>query len=80
MIDLKFIESVEKAHFRTNEDTGANPNALLIWNLVRKNCGLAPLSKDDLPAYCQTHKTYHHIKPDNGCERVRIPKAFIIQH
>jgi hypothetical protein len=62
-----FIERVEKAHFRTNEDTGANQNAMLIWNLVRAEAGLPPLDLRDLPAYCETHKMYHVIRADYGC-------------
>lgn len=68
-IDSNFINEVEKAHFRTNQDTGANLNALLIWNLVRKHVGLPRLEVDDLPAYCEAHETYHKIRADYGCHR-----------
>lgn len=45
---LEFIERIEKAHFRTNSDTGANSNSLFIWNLLRKEVGLHRLIPDDL--------------------------------
>ena len=69
MIPIEFIERVEKAHFRTEHDTGANHNALLIWNVVRKEAGLPPISLQDLPAYCATHKMYHVFNPELGCVR-----------
>lgn len=69
LIDKDFIEKVEKAYFRTDEDTGANWNALFVWNRVRDHVGLSQLRKEDLPAYCQIHRTYHVINKDYGCER-----------
>lgn len=45
---MEFIEQTEKSHFRTASDTGANPNALFIWNLLREHAGLPRLTKDDL--------------------------------
>lgn len=72
MIDEKFIAEVERQHFRTDEDTGANSNGLMIWNLVRKEFGYVPLMKQDLPAFCTTHKCYHIIKGGYGCAR-KIP-------
>ena len=69
MIDKDFIASVEKNYFRTNQDIGAEYNALFIWNIVRKEAGLEPLKMDDLPAYCMTHKMYHKIQPDYECIR-----------
>jgi hypothetical protein len=48
---LDFIREVEDAHFRTECDTGANLNVLLIWNLVRKEAGLPWLQKSDLPTW-----------------------------
>lgn len=44
----KFIESTEAAHFRTPYDTGANMNALFIWNLVRDFAGMDRLTLKDL--------------------------------
>lgn len=68
-IDTDFIKRVEASHFRTNEDTGANLNALLIWNMVRQHLGMTQLTTKDLPSYCITHKTYHVIRSDYGCKR-----------
>lgn len=67
MIDEDFIKKVEAAHFRTRTDTGANTNALLIWNLVRAHVGLSKLEIDDLAAFCTSHRTYHVIRADYGC-------------
>lgn len=64
-----FVSRVEQAHFRTDEDTGANPSVLMIWNMVRRHFGMSNLLRENLPAYCATHDTYHKIKPDYGCKR-----------
>lgn len=48
MIDLEFIADIERRFFRTEHDTGANINALMIWNLVRKEAGLPKLQVFDL--------------------------------
>lgn len=69
MIDTAFIKQIEESHFRTNEDTGANSNALFIWNLVRQHIGLHILRLDDLPAYCSAHGKYHVINREYGCLR-----------
>lgn len=45
---VEFIEDVEKCHFRTPYDTGANHNAMFIWNIVRGLAGLDCLDEDDL--------------------------------
>lgn len=45
------MAEVEAAHFRTVEDTGANPCALLVWNALRRRAGLPWLSKEQLPAW-----------------------------
>lgn len=66
-IDSDFVKEVERHHFRTEHDTGANLNAMLVWNIVRKHVGLPPLSKKDLPRYCVHHDTYHLLRPDYGC-------------
>lgn len=68
-IDAAFIKDVESRHFRTDEDSGAGSNALMIWNMVRAHVGLQPLKKSDLPAYCVTHNCYHIIREDYGCKR-----------
>lgn len=59
---LKMIAEVERKHFRTEHDSGANQNAMMIWNRVRKHAGLEPLTLSNLPAWCETCKCYH-IKP-----------------
>src|SRR6266540_2438292 len=48
---LVLITEVERDHFRTVEDSGANLNVLLIWNIVRRHAGLPRISRDDLPAW-----------------------------
>ena len=70
-IDLDFIKSIEQAHFRTSTDTGANLNALLIWNCVREHVGLPRLTLGDLPAFCLTHNKCHVIQEEYGCCRER---------
>lgn len=45
---LALVERVEKAHFRTHQDTGANPCALMVWNIVRQEAGLPRLTSRDL--------------------------------
>jgi hypothetical protein len=71
MLDKTFIESVEKAHFRTDSDTGAHPSALFIWNMVREHAGMPRLLKSDLPSWCETHEKYHVIQEGYGCKRIR---------
>jgi len=44
----EFIEDVESRHFRTPYDTGANTNALFIWNQVRELIDLPRLDRDGL--------------------------------
>lgn len=56
----EFIDRVETAHFRTDCDTGANKNALFIWNMVREHAGKSRLRKTDLRTYCAICKKYHH--------------------
>lgn len=68
-IDQEFIERTEASHFRTDTDTGANFNAIFIWNVVRQHVGLPILKLSDLPAFCETHQKYHVIKKDYGCKR-----------
>jgi hypothetical protein len=56
---LQFIKETEAAHFRTVHDTGANLNALLVWNLVREHAGLPRLRLSDLRSYCSKCACYH---------------------
>ena len=59
IILLEFIKSVEERDFRTESDTGANSNALYIWNHVRRLAGLPDIEKSDLPAWCVKCRKYH---------------------
>jgi hypothetical protein len=68
-IDADWIKEVEGHHFRTNHDTGANLNALFVWNILRRRAGLPSISKNDLPAFCIIHNTHHIIDEKNGCVR-----------
>lgn len=45
---VEFINDVEACHFRTAGDTGANLNAMFIWNIVRNWAGMERLTTDDL--------------------------------
>lgn len=45
---LAFIDDVERSMFRTDMDTGANTNALIVWNQLRMYAGLPALSRTDL--------------------------------
>jgi hypothetical protein len=44
----EWIRDTESRHFRTPFDTGANLNALMIWNLLRGSMGMSPLTRVDL--------------------------------
>lgn len=70
---LQLIADVEKAHFRTQGDTGANSNALIIWNCVRRYAGLPRLEREHLPDYCETHFCMHVIRNDYGCKQQFLP-------
>lgn len=48
---LDFISDFEKSHFRSETDTGANPSAMMLWNMVRFRAGLEGITEDDLPKY-----------------------------
>lgn len=45
---LEFIDQTEGSYFRTHHDTGANMNALFIWNQLREFAGMPKLTKRDL--------------------------------
>lgn len=45
---LAFIDDVERSMFRTDMDTGANTNALIVWNQLRIHAGLPALNRMDL--------------------------------
>jgi hypothetical protein len=56
------IKEVEKAHFRTVNDTGANPTAILVMNHFRMLAKYNPISKADLPAW----DGVRYAMPDNS--------------
>lgn len=68
---LEFIKDQEERNFRTEHDTGANPNALFIWNMVRRLAGLPDLKRTDLPAYCEICEEYHQYPHKRRGARVR---------
>ena len=61
----EMIETIERRHFRTAYDTGANSNALIVWNSVRDFCGLPYKGIADLPTQCVTHGECHVL--GKGC-------------
>lgn len=62
----EFIDEVERVFFRTGHDTGANANALIIWNQVREYAGRERLTRDDLiRRHAETDgKTFEEMKAD----------------
>ena len=56
---LAAIKAVESAHFRTNEDTGANQRASLVWSALRRQFGLPMIARDDLPAWDEARGGYY---------------------
>lgn len=56
---LQFIADTERAHFRTVHDSGANSNAMMLWNLLREHAGLSKLMLNDLPTWCSVCSQYH---------------------
>lgn len=44
----EFILDVEKTQFRSPFDTGANPCAMMVWNLLREWAGMERLTTNDL--------------------------------
>ena len=56
---LQFIADTERAHFRTVHDSGANSNAMMLWNLLREHAGLSKLRLNDLPTWCSVCSQYH---------------------
>lgn len=62
----EFIADVEACHFRTGHDTGANPCALMVWNILREWAGMQSLDRDDLiRRHAETDgKTFEEMKQD----------------
>lgn len=69
----QFIAGVEARNFRTVQDTGANQNAMFLWNQLRRFAGLPEITRDSLPAYCVTCKTYHRDPHER--EKEAVPPA-----
>lgn len=55
----RLVARVERSHFRTQHDTGANDCAMFIWNLVRVEAGLPRITLRDLPGWCEGCRAYH---------------------
>lgn len=55
---IEAIAAVERDHFRTVDDTGANPCAMLVLNYLRRQAGLPLISKDHLSKWDETVKRY----------------------
>lgn len=55
---LRVIEEVERVHFRTDKDTGANLNAICVMNAFRREAGLPYISKADLPTWDEQDEKY----------------------
>jgi hypothetical protein len=43
-----YMADIESRMFRTNQDVGANSNALMVWNTLREHAGLPRLTRDNL--------------------------------
>ncbi len=56
------IAHIESRFFRTEHDSGAGGNALMIWNALRQPAGLDSVQ---LPEWCDNCREYHngHCKP-----------------
>lgn len=61
---LSFIHEIEQAHFRTEHDTGANLNARLLWNALRRYAGLPHIRAKDLRYYDEARDEYIY-RPDS---------------
>ncbi len=55
---IGLIIQVERAHFRTVHDTGANSCAMTVHNTLRVACDLPRLTTDDLPSWDEARKGY----------------------
>lgn len=58
---IEIINEIEAAHFRTQHDTGAAPQAMLVMNCFRKAAGLPPKTISDLPRWCESCKQYRLV-------------------
>lgn len=55
---MSAIQRVECDHFRSDCDTGASHHAMVVLNAFRSLAGLQPISKIDLPVWCDTHYVF----------------------
>ena len=69
---LDALQSVEESHFRTTEDTGANGNALVVWNALRSQLNLPRLTKEDLASYDNKSNTYRTPKHSKLISNIRF--------
>lgn len=58
------MRKVEAAHFRTNLDTGACSNVMVVWSALRRHLGLPPLGISDLPVWDDNYCRY--LRPENS--------------
>lgn len=61
---LAILKEVEAAHFRTVHDTGAHPNANIVWNALRRRLGLPYINREDLPVWDAERNGYY--MPENS--------------
>lgn len=59
------IAEIEASHFRTEHDSGAASNAMLVHNALRMKAGLPYLTVDQLDGWCVKCAKYHN----QPCER-----------
>lgn len=69
---LEAMRAVEAEHFRTNSDTGAAGQAMVVWNELRQQLGMPPLRRDDLPSYNQDAKRYEMPLESNLLTNERV--------
>lgn len=58
-LDTDFVKNIESRFFRTDKDSGADSNTMMIWNTVRTYLGMNSLTKGDLPTWCKKCEKYH---------------------
>lgn len=61
---IEAIKTVERAHFRTIHDSGAEPHAMLVMNAFRLFAGMESIKLEDLPAWNVERKAY--VMPANS--------------
>ena len=61
---IDIIKHIELRHFRTVDDTGANPCAITVMNCLRREVGLDYIFNEDLPAWDNVRNGYY--MPENS--------------